>query len=231
MRMETKDDLHAWPTRQIISRASSGGGFLVLLMWMSACTPVAADETLDAGPILAAIGQRCTRYPCEDSLLCLDITGGRDAAACFATCAEEGASCEKGAGSVGTCERAPEDSNAPGELVCVSTVSSLAGCGNRANARCDVDSRCLMLESFSSMSCVRVCSFDDPATCKQPGPGCGCEEGEICHSFVILANGDGTCAPPTLPGDRCGVEEDGTLHPCTGGRCLVQSAPYPGVCE
>jgi hypothetical protein len=176
------------------------------------------------GPVLAS---SCETNACAEGFVCVDLSAGEEAAACFARCSTEGAACSTALERAGTCERQPD----VGELVCVATSVNLEGCGNGSNSRCDDDLVCASLQNLNVKTCVRACNPADPTTCLAATPGCGCRGDEVCTPFIVLASGDQICAPPAGPGAVCGIESNGDMHPCTNGRCLVQSAPFPGRCE
>jgi hypothetical protein len=77
----------------------------------------------------------------------------------------------------------------------VATSANLEGCGNRTNARCDVDSVCIEIGDINVLTCIRACDPANPSTCLSAATGCGCLDGAVCTSFVTLASGDGVCAP------------------------------------
>lgn len=182
-----------------------------------------------ARPVLAA---NCDATPCGDGQVCVDLDGEADpfdeGPACFAVCDVDGASCVTSSNRTGTCTTLD---NQP-RPVCLATSADLDGCGNRANAVCADGARCAVLVDLGGVrTCVRPCDPANPTTCRGGEEPCGCNDGEVCTSFVRLQSGDNICAPPAGFGATCGVEANGDIHPCDPGRqCLVRGAPYPGSC-
>ena len=205
----------------------------VLLAGSVGC-PVPQDddgegEGEDEGATRPVLADTCADTPCDDGSLCLAIGGddGEDPA-CFLRCDIAGDTCVTASNRAGTCT-ARDD----GTAVCIATVANLDGCGNQANAVCGADSLCAVFPNLGNVrSCVRPCDPSNPSTCRSGVEPCGCDEGEVCTSFVVSQSGDNICAPPAGSGATCGFESNGDIHPCDAGRrCVVQGAPFPGRCE
>jgi hypothetical protein len=167
----------------------------------------------------------CASTTCAAGQVCLSLADTEDAAACFAACTVPGDPCTTLSNRAGTCV------DVDAGPACVASSDNLDGCGNRANARCNEGLTCATASNIGVQTCVRPCDPAAPTSCLSGTPGCGCRDDEVCTRFVAFPSGDGICAPPTSAGTVCGAEANGDLHPCTSGRCLVQSSPYPGFCE
>ena len=177
----------------------------------------------------AILGNHCDERECEAGLACVDITAGFQAPACFATCNVEGEACNAANDQTGFCEQIES-----GDLVCITRVGNMSGCGNRNNAACDEQSRCTswLFAGTTVLTCTRRCKLDTPETCSDTRfRGCGCEGDEVCLNSTE-DDSDGFCYPPRNSGERCGIQVNGDVLLCThGGSCLIQSSPSNGVCQ
>jgi hypothetical protein len=142
---------------------------------------------------------------------CLDLSGGFQPPACFRSC-EDDLLCVISGGN-GQCTDV-----GVGSFCLQEPAENFQSCGNRPNRGC-ITGECRYVKGTAARPYVFgfCASF--------------CFEDVDCSSELVCSD-DLLCVPPSQPGDRCGISEDGTATLCSAGQeCVPELLDPFATCQ